>query len=154
MFVLRMLTQEETDINIPLIVRGPGIPENATSDAVTSHTDLAPTFLSLAGSSRPGLDGKRIPTTIAAGNADNRTEHVAIEYWGWVSSHYYTLLSGRVYTNPHRPSPKESTATTATEASSRAMDTAIIHTKLYDLSLRNIASTTPSGARTNRNSTI
>ncbi|PLB43296.1 Arylsulphatase [Aspergillus steynii IBT 23096] len=72
----------ETDINVPLIVRGPGIPENATLDAVTSHTDLAPTFLSIAGASRPGLDGKRIPTTVDAGKADNRTEHVAIEYWG------------------------------------------------------------------------
>ncbi|KAJ5493578.1 Alkaline phosphatase-like alpha/beta/alpha, partial [Penicillium fimorum] len=57
----------ETDINVPLIVRGP---------------DLAPTFLNIAGATRDGLDGKKIPTTIAASTADNRTEHVAIEYWG------------------------------------------------------------------------
>ncbi|KAJ5912375.1 hypothetical protein N7504_001258 [Penicillium tannophilum] len=72
----------ETDINVPLIVRGPGIPENQTLNAVTSHTDLAPTFLSIANSTREGLDGKAIPTTVAASNADNKTEHVAIEYWG------------------------------------------------------------------------
>ncbi|KAB8218769.1 alkaline-phosphatase-like protein [Aspergillus novoparasiticus] len=72
----------ETDINIPLFIRGPGIPENQTIEVVTSHTDLAPTFLSIAGTTRDGLDGKKIPTTIDAGNADNKSEHVAIEYWG------------------------------------------------------------------------
>ncbi|KAJ5099938.1 hypothetical protein N7532_006939 [Penicillium argentinense] len=72
----------ETDINVPLIVRGPGIPENQTLDVVTSHTDLAPTFLSIAGSSRQGLDGKAIPTTVQASKSDNKKEHVAIEYWG------------------------------------------------------------------------
>lgn len=72
----------ETDIHIPLIVRGPGIPENQTLDVVTSHTDLAPTFLSLANTTREGLDGKAIPTTVAASKSDNKTEHVAIEYWG------------------------------------------------------------------------
>jgi len=80
----RLTGFKETDINVPLIVRGPGIPENQTLNAVTSHTDLAPTFLSIANSSREGLDGKAIPTTVAASNADNKTEHVAIEYWGLV----------------------------------------------------------------------
>lgn len=87
----------ETDINVPLIVRGPGIGKNQTLDAITSHTDLAPTFLSLAGATREGLDGKKIPTTVAASTADNRTEHVAIEYWGLVSSmlrkDLYSLLT-------------------------------------------------------------
>lgn len=49
---------------------------------VTSHTDLAPTFLALANSTRPGLDGKAIPTTVAATKAYYKKEHVAIEYWG------------------------------------------------------------------------
>ncbi|KAJ5676598.1 uncharacterized protein N7477_002231 [Penicillium maclennaniae] len=51
--VLPVLITTETDINVPLIVRGPGLPENQTFDAVTSHTDLAPTFLSL-----PKLQGR------------------------------------------------------------------------------------------------
>lgn len=72
----------ETDIHIPLIVRGPGIPENKTLDVVTSHTDLAPTFLSLANTSRHGLDGKAIPTTVAETKSYYKKEHVAIEYWG------------------------------------------------------------------------
>lgn len=69
---------------MPLIVRGPGIPENQTLDVVTSHTDLAPTFLSIAKSSREGLDGKAIPTTVEASKSNNKKEHVAIEYWGLV----------------------------------------------------------------------
>lgn len=39
----------ETDINIPLIVRGPGVSKGEASDVVTAHIDLAPTFLNLAG---------------------------------------------------------------------------------------------------------
>lgn len=75
----------DTDIHVPLIVRGPGIPQNETLNVVTSHTDLAPTFLSIAGTTRNGLDGKRLPTTVEASQASNKTEHVAIEYWGLVS---------------------------------------------------------------------
>ncbi|KAJ6043098.1 uncharacterized protein N7446_001294 [Penicillium canescens] len=91
----------ETDINVPLIVRGPGIGKNQTLDAITSHTDLAPTFLSLAGATREDLDGKKIPTTVAASTADNRTEHVAIEYWGLaVPEGIYGFASDKVQ-QPH-----------------------------------------------------
>ncbi|KAL2818147.1 alkaline-phosphatase-like protein [Aspergillus cavernicola] len=72
----------DTDTNIPLIVRGPRIPQDVVLDIVTSHTDLAPTFLSLAGATRDGLDGKPIPTTTDAEKESNKTEHAAIEYWG------------------------------------------------------------------------
>ncbi|KAJ5111112.1 arylsulfatase [Penicillium argentinense] len=37
----------EEDINIPLIICGPRVRENATTDIVTTHTDLAPTFFRL-----------------------------------------------------------------------------------------------------------
>ncbi|KAL4981031.1 alkaline-phosphatase-like protein [Aspergillus desertorum] len=71
----------KTDINVPLIVRGPGF-SKGTVDAPTSHTNLAPTFLSLAGApDRDGLDGKSV-LNLNEGNATHKTEHVAIEYWG------------------------------------------------------------------------
>ncbi|EXJ70853.1 arylsulfatase [Cladophialophora psammophila CBS 110553] len=76
----------EEDINIPLIVRGPGIPRGSSSDLVTSHTDLAPTFLSLAGGqTRQDFDGRAIPLTTNQldDNSDIRGEHVNIEYWGF-----------------------------------------------------------------------
>lgn len=70
----------ETDINIPLIVRGPGVGAGKVLDAVTSHTDLAPTLLKIAGGDlREDFDGLPIPFN----EEDKRkTEHVNVEYWG------------------------------------------------------------------------
>lgn len=88
----------ETDINVPFIIRGPNIAKNKVSNAVTSHTDLAPTFLSLAGIAlRDDFDGQPIPleTPVTANelegegvdqadvnNGHGSNEHVGIEFWG------------------------------------------------------------------------
>src|SRR5262245_31135267 len=87
----------ETDINVPFIIRGPGIPKNKISNAVTSHTDLAPTFLSLAGIPlRDDFDGQALPLGIPTqgssrseeelnedvGSMPTSNEHVGIEFWG------------------------------------------------------------------------
>lgn len=91
----------ETDINVPFIIRGPDIPKNKITQAVTSHTDLAPTFLSLAGIPlRPDFDGQPLPlqklatdtemlqhkvTELYEGDGDElrgESEHVGIEFWG------------------------------------------------------------------------
>ena len=42
-------TAFDTDIHVPLIVSGPGVPAGATSSQLVSNIDLAPTFESLAG---------------------------------------------------------------------------------------------------------
>lgn len=81
----------ETDVNVPLIVRGPGVPKGKTSDIVTSHTDLAPTFLSLIGGDlREDFDGAVIPVhshDLAVHETEEiRNEHVNIEYWGFALS--------------------------------------------------------------------
>lgn len=76
----------EEDINIPLIIRGPGVPKNVTTDIVTTHTDLAPTILRLVGAStRDDFDGEAIPTSKEgiAEAAQSRHEHVNVEYWGF-----------------------------------------------------------------------
>lgn len=76
----------EEDINIPLIVRGPSVPKNSTTEIVTTHTDLAPTILSLAGGPlRLDFDGEAIPLTKKgiAKASHKRHEHVNIEYWGF-----------------------------------------------------------------------
>ncbi|KAJ2987043.1 hypothetical protein NUW58_g4725 [Xylaria curta] len=75
----------EEDINVPLIIRGPGIASNYTTNIVTSHTDLAPTFLELLGIQlREDFDGKPIPVTKAGIEATEQTrrEHASVEYWG------------------------------------------------------------------------
>jgi arylsulfatase A-like enzyme len=42
-------TAFDSDIQVPLVVRGPDVPANATIDALSSSVDLAPTFFELAG---------------------------------------------------------------------------------------------------------
>ena len=77
------------DINIPFLIRGPGVPKGHTSQVVTSHTDLAATFLQIAGApSRPNLDGEAMPLTIdAMAQAEtHRQEHVNVEMWGIIMS--------------------------------------------------------------------
>jgi len=64
----------EPSSNVPLIVRGPGVPTNRTSRAIVGNVDLAPTIADLAGAKlrlepdgrsflrnlkRPGLTGNR-----------------------------------------------------------------------------------------------
>lgn len=76
----------EEDINIPLIVRGPGVAANHTTDIVTTHTDLAPTFFDLLGiPQRDDFDGTAIPVTKAGIEIAQarRREHVNVEYWGF-----------------------------------------------------------------------
>ncbi|GAP82336.2 putative arylsulfatase [Rosellinia necatrix] len=79
----------EEDINIPLIIRGPGVPKGFITDIVTTHTDLAPTLLQIAGAPiRDDFDGLAIPLTQADLNQarDERHEHVTVEHWGFASN--------------------------------------------------------------------
>ncbi|RFN48540.1 arylsulfatase [Fusarium flagelliforme] len=71
----------EEDIRVPLFIRGPGIAAGQVEKAVTTHIDLAPTVLKLAGVPlRKDFDGTPIP--VSAGEEVKRHEHVAVEYWG------------------------------------------------------------------------
>ena len=75
----------EEDINVPLVIRGPGVPVGEAS-IVTAHTDLAPTLLQIAGGKWgwDGLDGSAIPLSKPEldAAADTRQEHVNVEFWG------------------------------------------------------------------------
>jgi arylsulfatase A-like enzyme len=76
----------EEDINIPLIIRGPGVAGNYTTNIVTTHTDLAPTFLDILGIPlREDFDGSAIPLTKTGIEIarQKRREHVNVEYWGF-----------------------------------------------------------------------
>ena len=78
----------ETDINIPMVLRGPGLPVNKNTSIVTTHTDLAPTFLSMFNLPlRAGFDGKPMPVTDASitANSSRPFEHVNVEMWGSAS---------------------------------------------------------------------
>lgn len=76
----------EEDINIPLIVRGAGVAKNYSTDIVTTHTDLAPTFFELLGIPlHDEFDGRPIPVTREGieQKIQERREHAGVEYWGF-----------------------------------------------------------------------
>ncbi|QIX01991.1 hypothetical protein AMS68_007508 [Peltaster fructicola] len=72
----------ETDIHIPLAVRGPKVPVGHVAGLVSSHSDLSPTLMKLAGKERLDLDGLAIPLTKEELNAKDHHEHVNVEFWG------------------------------------------------------------------------
>lgn len=75
----------ETDVHIPLLIRGPGVPKGLTTDAVTAHVDLVPTFLKIAGAKqRDDFDGSPLPLNARELKlpAAERQEHVNVEFWG------------------------------------------------------------------------
>jgi N-acetylglucosamine-6-sulfatase len=54
-------TPYEEDIRVPLIVRGPGVPEGETLHHMVLNNDLAPTFAALAGAEPPSfVDGRSL----------------------------------------------------------------------------------------------
>lgn len=87
----------DTDVHIPLFVRGPGLEAGGQRDWVTSHTDIAPTILQIAGVTDriDALDGEPIALAVESLPSDGgRSEHVAIEYWGHgVPEGHYGLRS-------------------------------------------------------------
>lgn len=75
----------EEDINIPLVIRGPGIPKGGVTSRVSSHTDLAPTILQIFGiQPRVDFDGTAIPLDALehTREVDSSHEHVNVEFWG------------------------------------------------------------------------
>jgi N-acetylglucosamine-6-sulfatase len=72
----------EEDINIPLIIRGPGVGSSKVLNTVTSHTDLAPTIMEIAAGAR-GLDHEFDGSPIPLNDLSrDKREHVNVEYWG------------------------------------------------------------------------
>jgi arylsulfatase A-like enzyme len=60
-------TAYEEDVHVPLIVRGPGVPEDVRRDQLTGNVDLAPTFAALAGAPTPGfVDGRSLAPMLHA----------------------------------------------------------------------------------------
>ncbi len=55
------MTAFDTDIRVPLIVTGPGVPAGATVEEVAENVDLYPTFAELAGVAAPAtVDGRSL----------------------------------------------------------------------------------------------
>jgi N-acetylglucosamine-6-sulfatase len=72
----------EEDINVPMFIRGPGVPKGRTVNTPTSHTDIVPTLFQLA--HIPLLkqfDGTPMPVTSNI-SVHTKSEHVNVEFWG------------------------------------------------------------------------
>jgi arylsulfatase A-like enzyme len=55
------MTAYDADIKVPYIVTGPGVPAGRTVDSFVQNTDLAPTFMNLAGATVPAtVDGRSV----------------------------------------------------------------------------------------------
>ena len=52
-------TAYETDIRVPFVVRGPGVPAGRREDALVINNDLAPTFAAMAGVRTPAFEDGR-----------------------------------------------------------------------------------------------
>jgi arylsulfatase A-like enzyme len=82
------LTAFDTDIRVPLVVVGPGVPAGAHSGAIVQNTDLAPTFEQLAGiAPRPGLDGRSIVPLLHGGPPADWRRAALVEHHHPAHSH-------------------------------------------------------------------
>ncbi|KAI9731684.1 MAG: hypothetical protein M1834_004473 [Cirrosporium novae-zelandiae] len=83
------------DTHVPLFIRGPGIPKGESTKLPSSHVDIAPTLLTLAGvdeSEWPEFFDGRSLTSYFSGNVSSngtvcsnityKPETINIEYWG------------------------------------------------------------------------
>lgn len=77
------MTAFDTDIRVPLIVAGPGVPADERSDAAVSNIDLAPTFEQVAGAPVPPfVDGHSLlPLLHGGSDATWRTANL-VEHHG------------------------------------------------------------------------
>ena len=75
------LTAFDTDIHVPLVVVGPGVPAGKTPDAMTENIDLAETFAAIAGTTHRRRRSQPRPLS-----TDSRTRHwrnaILVEHHG------------------------------------------------------------------------
>jgi N-acetylglucosamine-6-sulfatase len=68
-------TAYETDIRVPLLVRGPGIEPGTHVSRIAGNTDLAPTFEAMSGVSPPTFTDGRSLVPLLRGRAPSRWRH-------------------------------------------------------------------------------
>ena len=73
----------EEDVNVPLIIRGPGVPQAHIADFVTSHTDIVPSIVNWANVKHSiEFDGSPILINGVTNETRQVSEHAFIEHWG------------------------------------------------------------------------
>ena len=75
------LTAFDTDIHVPLVVVGPGVPAGRTTAAMAENIDLAKTFAAIGGTTMPG-DGHSLLPLLKGQAPSNWRNAVLIEHRG------------------------------------------------------------------------
>jgi len=75
------LTAYDTDIHVPLIVAGPGVPAGAKTDAMTENIDLAKTFTAIGGTTLPS-DGHSLMALLEGGHPSDWRNAILVEHHG------------------------------------------------------------------------
>jgi arylsulfatase A-like enzyme len=95
------LTAFDTDIKVPLVVTGPGVPAARTSRAVAENIDLCPSFEELAGAPiPPSVDGHSLLGLWHGAPAVGWRKVALIEHHGRVLDHSDPDLPARGSGNP------------------------------------------------------
>ena len=55
------MTAFDTDIHVPLVIQGPGIPAGVSTNAITENIDLAKTFAQIGGTNMAGDGHSLLP---------------------------------------------------------------------------------------------
>jgi N-acetylglucosamine-6-sulfatase len=77
------LTAYDSDVRVPLIVAGPGVPAGRVVDAMTENTDLCPTFAELGGAATPPeADGRSLVPFLRGEDVPDWRDAVLIEHRG------------------------------------------------------------------------
>ncbi|RAJ89231.1 MULTISPECIES: sulfatase [unclassified Streptomyces] len=76
-------TAFDTDVNVPLVVTGPGVRRGATTDAVASNIDICPTFTDLGGGEPdPKADGRSLVPLLKGGTPKDWPKTALVEHHG------------------------------------------------------------------------
>lgn len=77
------MTAYDTDIHVPLVVKGPGVAAGRTSTALAQNTDLCPTFEALGGVPMPAtVDGRSLVPFFSGDTVQDTRDAVLVEHHG------------------------------------------------------------------------
>ncbi len=97
------MTAFDTDIHVPLVVTGPGVPAGLTRDEIVENVDLCSTFTELGGASAPAnVDGHSLVSLLHGQHAPQWRTLALVEHRG----------PHQDPTDPDAPSPRSGNPTT------------------------------------------
>jgi N-acetylglucosamine-6-sulfatase len=76
------LTAFDTDIHVPLVVTGPGVPVDTSNDAMTENIDLAQTFAQMGGTTLDTSDGHSMLGLMHGELPDDWRNTILVEHHG------------------------------------------------------------------------